>query len=903
MARGKQRKNGSSFVNNLNEDARGRRRGGKGGGRGSVRNFDDYGTPEGNLARGLVELRGRGKKRAETFQLKYSRRYDDLVYTELDKPEISNSMSLRPSSAKPNSSRRQNDGLQNDASNGSNAPVRGNDSLGRKMRKSGTQAYNTVVYNYGKDGFRGKAVTSDEVVVYSSDMDATAEVVLPGTENLAEVIVDRGGNVGKPVATTYSPTEGLTWGLGYVDEQDEILKETANAKQPDENVVRPTSGANPSMGSRPSRKQKGKRKTPVRETGYSRLQNKPRKADPARGFLSIGGMKIYTDDISDVSDDDDSCTDQMDEGFADEDNSYISLSRKDVRLNSKRAKDRRKIKHSSSPDRYRFSAITLDSSDGENDSYESSDSDISDELVEDYLVNCEGLAADIDDPSWVIKNQKSLQYPHIDGMDIADDTSEEEDFDPESLNLPVSGSELEDCLKDRYRTTADVYGRHVTRRKSRDLETGDSDVETEDLEQKAIFGYDSDTSSTGSETEDALLSDDEVRIRDLELDDEARIRDLENSLLRTGEEDMGNSGGFISVSVENETTAGVLPTTSVGTQTLAAAADEPGYENKKFISLRSNTVPKYRSVGQFVSGVMEEVSFAPLVPAQAWPFSRGKSVKKSKGVPGQKKLERQKTIKEKRRERAAKRGFDIDAVNKELEIMVRQKKDVIAFEPMMQNDRKMVHTLAKFYKLNGASQGTTKRRFVVVSVTQNTCMPSGEEKIRLLKFLGKYKYSLENEATSSRPLTGEERRKLSKMRRAARQAFQGMETPVSRKSSTKSPSTSGRFAETSRGRGLEGEEACITHGAAGLPTPGAFMEQMTRSWSPKENSGSSGATVRKTRSNEFACFEAHTTGFASKMMAKMGYVEGRGLGREKQGIAQPLEAVIRPKSLGLGARV
>jgi G patch domain-containing protein 2 len=48
-------------------------------------------------------------------------------------------------------------------------------------------------------------------------------------------------------------------------------------------------------------------------------------------------------------------------------------------------------------------------------------------------------------------------------------------------------------------------------------------------------------------------------------------------------------------------------------------------------------------------------------------------------------------------------------------------------------------------------------------------------------------------------------------------------------------------------------------------------------------------------------FEAHTKGFGSRMMSKMGFVEGQGLGRDGQGISSPVEALKRPKSLGLGA--
>lgn len=50
-------------------------------------------------------------------------------------------------------------------------------------------------------------------------------------------------------------------------------------------------------------------------------------------------------------------------------------------------------------------------------------------------------------------------------------------------------------------------------------------------------------------------------------------------------------------------------------------------------------------------------------------------------------------------------------------------------------------------------------------------------------------------------------------------------------------------------------------------------------------------------------FELHTTGFGSKMMAKMGYVEGCGLGKDGQGMAEPIEVLQRPKSLGLGAEI
>lgn len=51
----------------------------------------------------------------------------------------------------------------------------------------------------------------------------------------------------------------------------------------------------------------------------------------------------------------------------------------------------------------------------------------------------------------------------------------------------------------------------------------------------------------------------------------------------------------------------------------------------------------------------------------------------------------------------------------------------------------------------------------------------------------------------------------------------------------------------------------------------------------------------------FATFERHSNGVASKLMAKMGFVEGSGLGKQKQGISEPIQVAMRPKNRGLGA--
>ena len=52
-------------------------------------------------------------------------------------------------------------------------------------------------------------------------------------------------------------------------------------------------------------------------------------------------------------------------------------------------------------------------------------------------------------------------------------------------------------------------------------------------------------------------------------------------------------------------------------------------------------------------------------------------------------------------------------------------------------------------------------------------------------------------------------------------------------------------------------------------------------------------------SKAIGSWEAHTTGFGSKMLQKMGWTPGEGLGADKSGVAEPVEVSLRPKKMGL----
>ena len=52
--------------------------------------------------------------------------------------------------------------------------------------------------------------------------------------------------------------------------------------------------------------------------------------------------------------------------------------------------------------------------------------------------------------------------------------------------------------------------------------------------------------------------------------------------------------------------------------------------------------------------------------------------------------------------------------------------------------------------------------------------------------------------------------------------------------------------------------------------------------------------------DEFGAFERSTKGFGMKMLLKMGYQRGSGLGKEGEGIVNPIEVKLRARNTGLG---
>ncbi|KAK9055148.1 hypothetical protein SSX86_026230 [Deinandra increscens subsp. villosa] len=262
---------------------------------------------------------------------------------------------------------------------------------------------------------------------------------------------------------------------------------------------------------------------------------------------------------------------------------------------------------------------------------------------------------------------------------------------------------------------------------------------------------------------------------------------------------------------------------------------------------------------------------------QSWPSKAEKS-KNFRRFSGEKKKLRQDKIASKRKERMISRGADLEKINLKLEQMVKNRGDMMSFQLTHSRDCSQVQRLAAIYRLHSGSQGSGRKRFVTVTRTQHTCMPSSSDKIRLEKLL-----RINDEANDT-PVGKTPSNRIKKA---------GL-SPLDPKSAKSNESSNKKRRDKDKTGSYAAQPVSFISSGNMVSEPEKAIvvdHQTVSNNKPAANSSSYGA------------FEMHTTGFGSKMMAKMGYVDGGGLGKDGSGISEPIQAIQRPKSLGLGAKV
>ncbi|KAH7688376.1 G patch domain-containing protein 2 [Dioscorea alata] len=271
--------------------------------------------------------------------------------------------------------------------------------------------------------------------------------------------------------------------------------------------------------------------------------------------------------------------------------------------------------------------------------------------------------------------------------------------------------------------------------------------------------------------------------------------------------------------------------------------------------------------------------------AQSWPGEAQMS-KRYKNVIGGKKKHRKELIAVKRRERMLNRGVDLDEINLKLREMVLNELDTLSFAPMHSRDCTQVQRLASVYHLRSGCQGSGKKRFVVVTRTAHSCLPSSIDTVRLEKLLGvgneDEDFTVNDIKSKPQKLSRRMSSKsLSRIHSSAPSKLRKNEASGSKKQASKKSSLSERPVSFVSYGAMQSDQA---------PTPAVTDSSEINT----------GETSVHSCPPKLGSFEVHTKGFGSKMMAKMGFIEGGGLGKDGKGMVQPIEPTRRPKSLGLG---
>ena len=272
-----------------------------------------------------------------------------------------------------------------------------------------------------------------------------------------------------------------------------------------------------------------------------------------------------------------------------------------------------------------------------------------------------------------------------------------------------------------------------------------------------------------------------------------------------------------------------------------------------------------------------------------------RAAKGEKSKPGEKARLRKERILAKRAQRSTTKGFNVKKVQEKLEEFVDSGEAIFSFPSKMERvERKMVHKVAAFYGLAITTVGGGRKASLLVQTTARTGHPRGARAKELASALADWGHRSEGAIPPHlRPDEGAVKRIRPKKNASLQERVEfvaggGIHDAMEEEVTVLAPVVGDARDANASGQGPQDSSLLGAYepGGAGSSRPAA--------------DGPGSSVPRAQSLEDFGRFEQHTTGFGSRMLAKMGFQEGEGLGKEKQGMAAPLEARRRPKNLGLG---
>ncbi|KAL6599143.1 hypothetical protein ACP70R_046007 [Stipagrostis hirtigluma subsp. patula] len=549
---------------------------------------------------------------------------------------------------------------------------------------------------------------------------------------------------------------------------------------------------------------------------------KQQKGKRNAGFLSIGGVRIYTEDIS--SPESEGMGDSDEESDSDDEKRYDTVGG-DGDSNEEGSEDEEGDSETDGES---------SGSDSEED-LSFGDSSVDDEVVADYMEGIGG-SEELLSSKWVA---------HMNLADSDDDDGEEMDTDEDEDGLKKGKEKLEGYA---IMAASEQYG--MKRPNSAERRKGKGLVCERDVPSMRVMGL-----------------DDMMIVKDVRMASRSRKgakTGSSSSQLSRSWPNEGRKSKKYHQSVPGIKTSHHTHQGYIGHYTISPDFSLPnkrGCQTPSFSRQQLLWAAAYQK-----SELLEKASLRKAVPNRAYMYYRtgptmtGFSILKSGEwvLVCEKKKHRKDLIAKKRRQRMLSRGVDLDQINTKLRKMVVDQVDMLCFQPMHSRDCSQVQRLASIYHLKSGCQGSGKKRFVTVTLTGQSSLPSADGQVRLDKLLGTETEDFSVNWDSSKGPAGRK----------------GLSAP-------------GKLAKHRESSGNKSSKKQVSFAARPVSfiSCGTMAESVTETVAIDSSGGDTSCVkVAESNSAQLGSFEMHTKGFGSKMMAKMGFVEGSGLGKDGQGI-------------------